>query len=263
MSSHSAAVRPVAPYFGGKRLLSKAVIERLSTVDHETYAEPFLGMGGIFLRRPVASKVEVINDRSRDVVTLFRLLQRHFQAFVDMFRWQLSSRAEFDRLVSVDPETLTDLERAARFLYLQRTAFGGKISSRNFGVSKTQPARFDITCLVSMLEDVHRRLAGVTIECLDWPAFIHRYDGPRTLFYLDPPYWGCETEYGKALFSRTDFTEMAALLASIKGKFILSLNDVEEVRHTFRNFHLEPVTTIYSIKARQSTEGKELLISSI
>ncbi len=56
-----------------------------------------------------------------------------------MLRFQLTTRSEFNRLVDTDPTTLTDLERAARFLYLQRTAFGGKISGRNFGVSKDRP----------------------------------------------------------------------------------------------------------------------------
>jgi DNA adenine methylase len=261
-SSQSIAAKPVAPYFGGKRLLSKTIIDRIGRVSHHTYAEPFIGMGGVFLRRPSAASVEVINDRSKDVATLFRLLQRHFQAFVDMLRWQLSSRAEFDRLMSVDPDTLTDLERGARFLYLQRTAFGGKIAGRNFGVSKTQPARFDITRMAPLLEDVHHRLAGVTIECLDWQDFIRRYDSPETLFYLDPPYWGCEGEYGKELFSRDDFAQMAAQLDTIKGRFILSLNDVEGVRQTFRAFTLEPVKTTYSMSVASTTKAAELLITN-
>ena len=117
-------------------------------------------MGGIFLRRPWRSKVEVINDISGDVTTLFRVLQRHYVAFMDMLKWQLTSRAEFERLNASNPETLTDLERAARFLYLQRTAFGGKVVGRTFGTSTTSPARFDITKLGSMLEEVHERLAG-------------------------------------------------------------------------------------------------------
>ena len=258
----SIAAKPVAPYFGGKRLLSKTIIERIGRVGHHTYAEPFIGMGGVFLRRPAASPVEVINDRSKDVATLFRLLQRHFQAFVDMLRWQLSSRAEFDRLMSVDPDTLTDLERGARFLYLQRTAFGGKIAGRNFGVSKTQPARFDITRMAPLLEDVHHRLAGVTIECLDWRDFIRRYDSEQTLFYLDPPYWGCEGEYGRELFSRADFAQMADQLGAIKGRFILSLNDVQGVRDTFKAFTLEPVTTTYSMNVTATTKAAELLITN-
>ena len=76
----------------------------------------------------------MINDRGREVSNLFRILQRHYPQFLDVLRFQLTVRAEFDRLVATDPETLTDLERAARFLYLQRTAFGGKRVESSGGV---------------------------------------------------------------------------------------------------------------------------------
>lgn len=56
-----------------------------------------------------------------------------------------------------------------------------------------------------MLEDLHTRMAGVVIECLDYADFITRYDAKETLFYLDPPYWGCEGDYGKELFGRDEF----------------------------------------------------------
>ena len=137
-------VKPVAPYIGGKRNLARRLITRIEAVPHVCYAEPFVGMGGVFLRRRQAPKAEVINDYSRDVATLFRVLQRHYVAFVEMIRYQLSTRAEFERLVATDPATLTDLERAARFLYLQRLAFGGKVSGRNFGVTPDRSARFDV-----------------------------------------------------------------------------------------------------------------------
>src|SRR3546814_7572697 len=91
-----------------------------------------------------------------------------------MLRWQLSSRSEFDRLMRMDPYTLTDLERAARFLYLQRLTFGGKVDGRNFGVSRTTSSRFDVTKLVPILEDVHERLASVVIERLPFDVFIDR-----------------------------------------------------------------------------------------
>lgn len=220
-------------------------------------------MGGIFLRRSARPRAEVINDRGRDIATLFRILQRHYPQFLDCLRFQLTTRAEFERLTRVDPETLTDLERAARFLYLQRTAFGGKVSGRNFGVSKDRPGRFNLTMLEPMLEDLHSRLAGVVIECLDWADFIPRYDGADTLFYLDPPYWGCEDDYGKAMFARADFQRLAAMLAGIKGRFILSLNDLPDVRETFSAFDLIEVRTTYTISsARNDPAGgrAELLI---
>ncbi|MDT8856481.1 DNA adenine methylase [Paracoccaceae bacterium Fryx2] len=202
-------VLPVAPWLGGKRNLAKRICAQLDAIPCTTYAEPFVGMGGIFLRRSARPRAEVIDDRGRDVANLFRILQRHYPQFLDTLRFQLTTRVEFNRLVDTNPETLTDLERAARFLYLQRTAFGGKISGRNFGVAKDRPGRFNLTTLEPMLEDLHSRLSGVVIECLDWSDFIRRYDGPGTLFFLDPPYWGCETDYGKAMFARDDFARMS------------------------------------------------------
>ncbi len=255
---------PVAPWLGGKRNLAKRVCAILDATPHQTYAEAFVGMGGIFLRRQMRPRAEVINDLGRDIANLFRILQRHYPQFIETLRFQLTTRSEFERLVETNPETLTDLECAARFLYLQRTAFGGKVSGRNFGVSKDRPGRFNLTTLEPMLEDLHARLAGVVIECLDWSAFITRYDGPGTLFYLDPPYFGCENDYGKAMFERTDFARMADQLAAIKGRFLMSINDVPEVREIFSGFAIEEVTTSYTIgtQSDRSPTRKELLIST-
>jgi DNA adenine methylase len=252
-------VRPVAPYIGGKRSLAACLVERIGAMPHELYAEPFVGMGGVFLRRDRRPKGEVINDISADVTTLFRVLQRHYQAFLDMLKWQLASRADFERLVKVDASTLTDLERAARFLYLQRTAFGGKVVGRNFAM--VAPSRFDLTKLVPMLEDVHDRLAGVTIERLPFDQFIRRYDAPGTLFYLDPPYWQNEGDYGAGVFAREDFAMMADLLGQLQGKFILSINDRPEVRALFERFTIEPVGLTYRLSGKP-TEARELIISS-
>ncbi len=253
-------VRPVAGYIGGKRVLAKRLVEIIGQVPHTLYAEVFVGMGGPFFRRDMRPTAEVINDISADVVTLFRVLQRHRNAFLDEIKWKLSSRAEFDRLMRVDPDTLTDLERSARFLYLQRPSFGGKVTGRHFGLTRTNPARFDITKLEPMLEDVHERLAGVVIERMPWAQFIARYDAPGTLFYLDPPYWGCEDDYGKNIFSRADYEQMSTLLEAIEGRFILSINDVPEIRETFRRFAFEEVGLNYRVGGAV-TPARELIIT--
>lgn len=257
-------VQPVAPWQGGKRLLARKVCGIIDAHDHHTYAEPFVGMGGIFLRRSVQRKAEIINDFSRDITTLFRILQRHYPQFLETLRFQLTTRSEFERLAATDPETLTDLERAARFLYLQRLAFGGKVSGRHFGVARDRPARFNLTTLEPMLEDLHTRLSGVIIERLNWPDLIKRYDSSQTLFYLDPPYWGCENDYGKAIFERADFERMAEQLAGINGAFLMSINDVPEIRATFAAFHIQDVVTKYTISktATRSADRAELLISN-
>lgn len=258
------SVSPVAPYIGGKRNLSRTIINQINIIPHTAYCEAFVGMGGVFFRRTQRPRTEVINDFSGDVANLFRVLEHHYLPFVELIRWKLTTRAEFDRLVATDPNTLTDLQRAARFLYLQRLSFGGKVTGQQFGVDTTGSSRFNVTKLVPMLEDVHERLAGVVIERLDYKQFIQRYDRPGTLFYLDPPYYGNENDYGRGLFNRAEFDAMAELLRGIKGTFILSLNDRPEVRKTFRGFYIKGVKTTYTIgggdKAKQVGE---VLISNI
>lgn len=258
-----APVRPIAPWLGGKRNLAKRICALIDRDDHLSYAEPFVGMGGIFLRRTRCPRAEFINDRGRDVYNLFRVLQEHYVAFLDLLRFQITTQENFNRLVGVDPETLTDMQRAARFLYLQRLAFGGKVSGRNFGLATDRPARFNLTTLEPDLEALHSRLSGVTVMCLDFAEFIRRVDSPATLFYLDPPYWGCEGDYGKQLFSRDRFEELAGVLDRLKGRFILSLNDVSGVRETFKNFRFQEVKTTYTIGAKGAQpERAEVLISN-
>lgn len=253
---------PPAPYLGGKRFLAPTIINHIAELPHSVYIEPFVGMGGVFFRRDRRPEAEVINDRSGEVVNLFRILQRHYPAFMDHLKFQLTSRREFERLSLTDPRTLTDLERAGRFLYLQRTAYGGKIVGRSFGVAGERPARFDVMQLAPILEEVFERLTGVVIENLDWTEVLDRYDRPEALFYLDPPYWGCEGDYGPGVFDQAQYASMAERLSSLKGNAILSLNDVPEVRQTFARFRIEAVELPYTIG--QATTGvkvaKELII---
>jgi len=254
-------IRPIAPYLGGKKNLARRICAIIDRDQHDTYAEAFVGMGGIFLRRTRRPRAEFINDRGREVYTLFRMLQEHYVAFLDLLRFQITTQANFDRLAGVDPDTLTDMQRAARFLYLQKISFGGKVAGQTFGLSRERAGRFNLTTLEPDLEALHTRLAGVCVTCLDYAEFITRLDSPGTLFYLDPPYWGCEGYYGKALFSRERFEEMADLLAGLKGRFILSLNDVPEVREIFGRFTIEEVTTTYIIGSKGAQPGRrELLI---
>jgi DNA adenine methylase len=174
---------------------------------------------------------------------------------MDHLKFQITSRREFERLSATPPQTLTDLERAARFLYLQRAAYGGKIKSQTFGVSLDGRARFDLTQVAPMLEEIYERLSGVVIENLDWVDFIARYDSPGTLFYLDPPYWGCEGDYGPGMFDRAQFASMAEILSGIAGKAIVSLNDTPGVREIFAGFRMDTVDLTYTIG--QATHGNK------
>lgn len=256
--------RPIAPYLGGKFKLAKRICTIIDADTHTTYAEPFIGMGGIFLRRSKRPKVEFINDYNQDVSNLFLILREHYQPFVDLLRFQITSQAEFNRLKAVDPKMLTDIQRAARFLFLQRLSFGGKVIGQHFGVCTERTSNFNVHALEPNLIALHKRLSGVIIMCENYDKFITRIDRKYTLFYLDPPYFNCEDDYGKLMFERDDFKRLAKQLATIKGKFLMSINDVPEVRKLFKAFKITKVKTSYSISRRTIGRGvrSELLISN-
>lgn len=260
-----APVSPAAGYLGGKRNLARRVCALIQSIDHDGYAEPFVGMGGIFLRRSARPRFEAINDISGDVTTLFRVVRRHYQALVDELDWLPASREEFERLRSVDPACLTDIERAARFLYLQKLAFGGKVVGRHFGVDSRAPARFNLARLRATLAAIRDRLQPVVIERLTFSDFIARYDRPGMLFYLDPPYWNCEGDYGAGVFERADFERLAEQLGEIRGRFILSINDTPGARAVFSRFHQHGVGVSYSIATAATGRSKmvgELIITN-
>ncbi len=109
--------------------------------------------------------------------------------------------------------------------------------------------------------DVHERLAGVVIENLDWLEFVDRYDRPETFFYIDPPYWGTEDYYGKELFSRDQYEVMAERLGRLTGRFILSINDVPDIRSIFSEFQIDSVSLSYTAGGGKGKAVKEVIIS--
>lgn len=246
-------------WLGGKSRLADQIIDRMPA--HTAYCEVFAGAAWVLFKKP-ESKVEIINDINGELVTLYRCVKHHLPALVEQFRWMLIARDEFDRFMATPADTLTDIQRSARFYYLSKAAFGAKVRSPTFGIAASQPSRLNLLRIEEDLSEAHLRLSRVYIENKPYQDIITRFDKPGTLFYVDPPYWGCEGDYGKDLFSREDFTTLAALLAKVKGKFILSLNDHPGVREVFGAFNLEKVKTRYSVSANKNQQVGELLITN-
>ncbi len=177
---------PIIPWIGGKRRLADHLIPRFPA--HDCYVEVFAGGAALCFLRPPA-KVEVINDINGELINLYRVVQHHLEEFVRQFKWALTSRQVFEWLKQTVPETLTDIQRAARFYYLQKSCFGAKLEGQTFGTATTTPPDRNLLRIEGKLSAAHLRLANAFIERLDWAACIDRYDRPHTLFCLDPPYY--------------------------------------------------------------------------
>lgn len=244
---------PLVPWIGGKRRLAPHILPLFP--EHQRYVEPFCGAAALFFLKEPA-KSEVLNDINGELVSLYRVVQNHLDEFVRQFRWALTSREIFGWLQETPPATLTDIQRAARFFYLQKLAFGSKIEGQTFGAGKA----VNLLRLEEDLSAAHMRLHRVTIEHLPWDDCVARYDRPDTLFYMDPPYWGTEG-YGVG-FGLEQYSRMAELLTSMRGKALVSVNDIPEMRETFKGLTMKRLAIRYTVggtKAAKTPAG-ELLI---
>ena len=249
--------QPIIPWIGGKRRLASQILAVFP--DHTCYVEPFCGAAAIFFsKEPV--KAEVLNDINGDLVNLYRVVQHHLEEFVRQFRWALSSRQLFEWAKITQPTTLTDIQRAARFFYLQKLAFGGKVDGQTFGTATTAPARLNLLRIEEDLSAAHLRLNAVTVENLPWATCLERYDRPHTLVYMDPPYWGT-VGYGVP-FELAQYDRMAELMRSMKGKAVVSVNDVPEMRQAFADFWMQRVGIRYTVGGPKNRPGEtgELII---
>ncbi len=229
-------------YLGGKSRLAERIVS-LIPADHTCYCEPFCGAAWVFFRKE-PSKVEIINDMDGELVVFWRVIQNHLEEFLRYYRFAIVSRELFELANKMNPETLTDIQRAVRYFYLQKSGFGGKTFKRTFGTGATSAPRLNLTTLEEVLLEVNWRLKRVTIEHLDACECIRIYDRPETLFYLDPPYW--KTAGYAVPFGDQDYPRLRHCLDTLKGRFILSLNDTQAVRNIFKGFQIRKVLTTYS-----------------
>lgn len=245
-------------YLGGKSILSKTIIPLMPT--HTCYCEVFAGAAWMLFKKE-ESDIEIINDINKDLVTLYRIVKHHLEEFIRHFKWILVARDEFKRAKEENPDTLTDIQCAARFYYLLRTGYGSRINNPTLSVSTVRHSRLNLLRIEEELSAAHLRLSRTYIENMSYEKLIERYDKPHTFFYIDPPYYNCEDYYGKNIFSREDFTKIRDILKSVTGKFIMSINDVPEIRQLYKGFNIKEVETTYNIAgANRKKKVVELVV---
>ncbi|WP_121774691.1 MULTISPECIES: DNA adenine methylase [Acinetobacter] len=242
---------PIVPWMGGKRKLASHLIPKFP--EHSCYVELFCGGAALYFLKPEQAKVEVINDVDGELINLYRVVQNHLEEFIKQFKWALTSRTLFNWLKEAYCPGLTDIQRAARFYYLQQHAFGAKRVGQNFGYATTGRP-INLCRIEENLSEAHIRLAGTYVEHLPWQDCFKRYDREHTFFYADPPYYDT-AGYGLD-FGYEQYVALANTMRIAKGKVMISLNDHAEMRDVFKDFKIESLNIKYSLTSKASAKSK-------
>lgn len=246
------APEPLLRWAGGKRRLTNLLIQAFPPdFDPKVnrYFEPFIGGGALMFATGnkyadlyIPGKNIFINDSNPDLVIVYRVIKNQLPELIKELK-KLSrdlSKEEFERIRSSKPTT--NVTRAARFIYLNKTCFNGLWrvnSSGQFNVpwgKLKNPLIFD----PANLEACRKRLIGSKIVTGGFSEAVQSAK-KNDLVYFDPPYLPLSpsasfSQYAKDNFGVPDHEELAETIARLKKKgvhVILSNSDTPETRRIF------------------------------
>ncbi len=218
-------------WYGGKFSHLAWLLPLLPKCHH--YCEPFAGSAAVLLNRD-PSPVETYNDIDGEVVNFFRVLREHPETLRRTIGLTPFSREELALAVSTNREGVSDLERARRFYVRARQARTGLAQTASLGrwANCKDTSRAGMSGAVSrwlgsadQLPEIALRLLRVQFENRPAGEVIRLYDGPKTLFYCDPPYVHSTRGDSKAYgFEMTDLEHevLAEVLEECQGKAAVS-----------------------------------------
>lgn len=247
--------RPIVKRAGGKTRLLKYLLPLVP--DHTCYVEVFGGGAALMLGKE-RSSVEIYNDLDQELVNVFRQAKYHSKELRRELRMMPASRAEFDRLLAAEP--VTEIQAAARTLWLNKCSFGGQGCS--FGVSKVC-ASTSKSGIRRNLKEFEERFDKVVIECKTWGCLLPIYDGPKTFFFFDPPYINSSKNVGYQAFDEAQMEKLRKAIDSLEAQWLVTVCDSPESRRVFEGYKFREISRTNGIENRRghSTQYKELIIT--
>lgn len=251
-------VRPFLRWAGGKTRLLKSILPHVPAA-FRTYHEPFLGSGAVFFAvRDRASEGHRLSDLNEELVNIWNVLQQDPASFLKALAAYDGRNDEDDYYVIRAARAKGDVQRAARFFYLNQTAWNGLWRVNRWGVFNVpwgaRPFRgidWDAVLAVSKV------LSGSRIACEDFRASLERAKA-GDFVYLDPPYLPVSdtskfSGYTEKRFRPADLAELAELTQWLSERgvhWIMSNRDTPIVRELFSHGRMEHFTTWRSVSAQ-------------
>ncbi len=227
---------------------------------HVCYSETFAGGLAVLLAKE-RSQVEVVNDLNGNLVALYRNLQFHAPALLSEIEWLFASRQNLYDFIA--QPGLTEIQRATRFLLVNRTSFAGTMSS--FGVVKTPGGgvAFQRERVKELLLKANERLSGVVVENLPYERCFANYDSKDTFHFIDPPYLNAPTK-AYAGFSEDDMRLLRKRVEKLKGQWLVTVDDSALNRELFSDCEIKPVSSqnrLCNNKTHSQVRFGELIIT--
>lgn len=261
-------VRPFVKWAGGKQALAKILIEYFPE-KFNTYYEPFIGGGSVFLT--YQPEDAVIADYNTWLIDTYKAVRDNWKSVVKKLEKMPNTKKDFLKIRSICPSKLRKYEKAAHFIYLNKTCFRGLFRVNRDGQFNVPYGDYDRRYFdPDNLNGASKLLKNVSIRTGDFEACLHDVK-KRDFIYFDPPYYklGGYSEfnrYTKLQFKENDQIRLAALCRELDKKGVywaLSNSNTKFIRELYNGFNIHKISARREINLTAKKRNiKELLITN-
>lgn len=265
--------RPFLKWAGGKSKLIGQYIPYFPG-KYRNYHEPFLGGGAVFFY--LQPRLSILTDINPDLITTYRCVRDRLEDLIFLLKEHehYHSRDYYYGLRANPGKT--DVEVAARFIYLNRTCFNGLYRVNSKGEFNVPLGRYDNPkiCQVDLLFSASELLQDAEVRVADFEQILNYAHNSDDFVYLDPPYHPISNTSYFTAYSRHPFGELeqkrlrdsCAQLASRGVKVMVSNSDCQFIRKIYSeiNFNIHPIKATRAINSNVKKRGtiSELIITS-
>ena len=262
-------MKPFLKWPGGKQWLLHKI---KYPIIFNTYYEPFLGSGAVFFE--LKPQKAVLSDLNMELINLFNVMKSNPNELIEKLKNHNEQHNEKYYYIIRDGVYENSIDRAARFLYLNRTCYNGMYRENRAGKFNV-PIGTKNDCIydIGLFAEYCKNLKHAEILSGDFEQFIAKAQRNDFVF-CDPPYRISSNQsqfikYNGSLFSWNDQLRLFNAICNAKGRGVHILmtnancNEIEML-YQKQGFYIKKIQKYSSIAGKTTGRGKveELVISS-
>jgi DNA adenine methylase len=260
-------ISPLIKWAGGKRNLLK-VYKKFFPKTFNKYCEPFLGSGAVFFY--LQPQKAVLIDKNEELINFYEVVRDNPEQLMELISTYPVSKEFFYQIRELNPSKLSKIERAARFLYLNKTAYNGlwRVNSKGkFNVPFGKYKKVKFFDRENFLK-ASKILKNVVLLCDDFERVLD-FASEGDFVYLDPPYYPLSntsnfTSYTGEKFSEEDHYRVYKVFKTLADRgchVMLSNSNAPFIRELFKDFHITEVLAPRFINSK--AEGRKPIIELV
>jgi DNA adenine methylase len=276
MIKRNKLVSPFLKWVGGKRQIMSSIVAYLpKNIKPCQYVEPFVGGGAVLFH--LQPKKAVINDLNAELINVYRVIKNDPDALIADLKKHENNSVYFYAIRNLDRipdyKNLSNIERASRIIYLNKTCFNGLYRVNNAGEFNSPFGNYKNPNIINepVLRAVSKYLRLNTVELLneDYETVLENV-GQDSFVYLDPPYHPVSinsnfTGYvqgGWNMFDQVRLREACDKLNAKGIKFLLSNSSASFIIDQYKQYNISTVKANRAINSDGANRGEvdELLI---